>query len=135
LECEIEAFVETNGAVSIAPFKLLAHMVMDIKCPSSGMHEKMDWSNVAMIGPRDDVKFVIADEEDYEYAMRVISERRLMERTANVFLSPVWRIHELADGGVEFFQQLSQWMIRDRCPAKLSLQQHKVIWGPVKRGV
>jgi len=128
LENEIITYVETNGSIDIRPFKLLAHIVMDVKTPSSGMHEKMNWDNMAYLGPTDEVKFVVANEDDYLYAREIITKYNLL-LTSNVFISPVW----LEDR--KFSQDLSNWMIRDRSAARLMLQQHKCIWGPKRRGV
>jgi len=128
LENEIIAFVETNGSVDIRPFVPLAHIVLDIKCPSSGMSDKMFWDNVQYIGFDDEIKFVVSSREDYEYAKGRIEEHQLTKRTQNIFMSPAW-------GDKSFFQELSSWMVVDRSPAKLSIQQHKVIWGPKERGV
>lgn len=126
---EIVVYIETNGSVNIWPCKMLGHIVMDIKTPSSGMHEKMHWDNLTYLGPTDEVKFVVSDQEDYSYARQVIMERGLSNITSNIFISPAW------SGDVKFYQNLSQWMIRDRSEARLMLQQHKVIWGATRRGV
>jgi 7-carboxy-7-deazaguanine synthase len=91
----------------------------------------MDWKNVEAFGPSDEIKFVVADEADYCYAKKIIKEKRLLERTPKVYLSPCWP----ADNDMTFVRQLCNWMIRDRMQAKLSLQQHKVIYGPTLRGV
>lgn len=129
MENEITTYVETNGSVNIWPFKMLAHIVMDIKTPSSGMHEKMYWDNLNYLGPTDEVKFVVANREDYIYMQQVIKERNLFDTTSNIFVSPAWSEEP------KFFQDLSQWMIQDRSKVRLMLQQHKVIWGTTKRGV
>lgn len=129
LEHHMVTYVETNGSVDIWPFKVLARMVMDIKTPSSGMHEKMHWDNLNYIGPNDEVKFVVADEADYLYAMRIITEHGLLNTTPNIFISPAW------SEDPKFVQLLSQWMVRDVCGARLMLQQHKYIWGPDTRSV
>jgi len=129
LAARITTYIETNGSVSIWPFKLLGHIVMDIKTPSSGMHEKMLWNNLNYLGPTDEIKFVVADADDYEYTRQVIKERPLFDITQNIFISPTW------SESTEFFQELSRWMIRDRSGARLMLQQHKCIWGPEKRSV
>lgn len=129
LEHEIVTYVETNGSIDIRPFKLLAHMVMDVKTPSSGMHDKMYWDNMTYIGPTDEVKFVVADEADYNYAKEIITKYNLALITPNIFISPVW------SEDPKLSQNLSNWMIRDRSPARLMLQLHKCIWGATERGV
>lgn len=128
-ENEISAFVETNGSIDIRPFIPLAHMVLDIKCPSSGMSDKMFWDNIQYIGFDDEIKFVISNAEDYEFAKGIIEKQQLIKRTQHIFMSPAWSDDK------SFFQELSNWLVVDRSPAKLSIQQHKVIWGPKERGV
>lgn len=125
----IKVFVETNGSIDILPFKLLSSIVMDIKCPSSGMADRLFVDNLQNIGPFDEVKFVVGDRIDYEYAKEITEKHELFKKTSNVYISPVWT------DGTEFFQQLSNWLIEDRSTMKLMIQQHKVIWGSVKRGV
>lgn len=129
LENQITVYVETNGSIDVRPFKLLAHLVMDIKTPSSGMHDKMNWDNVSYIGSTDEIKFVVSDEEDYSYVQQVVEKYKLLDVTPNIFISPAWSDDR------KFFQDLSQWMIRDKSEACLMLQQHKCIWGPTRRGV
>lgn len=129
LDQQIVTYVETNGSINIWPFKVLSRIVMDIKTPSSGMHEKMYWDNLNYLGPNDEIKFVVADERDYKYTTTLIAERRLLNITPNVFISPAWS----EDKG--FVQALSQWMVRDVSGARLMLQQHKYIWGPSTRSV
>jgi 7-carboxy-7-deazaguanine synthase len=131
LENQIVTYVETNGAMDIRPFKLLAHIVMDIKTPSSGMHGRMNWNNIFYMGVTDEVKFVVSDEEDYNYAKQVMSKYKLDQITPNIFMSPVWG----SDSDMSFVQALSNWMIQDKSEARLMLQQHKCIWGPKRRGV
>jgi len=132
LENEIPVVVETNGSIDIRPFCPLAHIVLDIKTPSSGMSDKMFWDNIQYIGFGDEVKFVVADREDYEYSKRVVEEHQLAKRTHNIFISPVWPVDT---GDMTFVRNLSDWMVADRSPVRLSLQQHKQIWGPRERGV
>ncbi len=129
LEHKIITYVETNGSINIWPFKVLSRIVMDIKTPSSTMHEQMYWDNLKYLGVNDEIKFVVADENDYNYATTLMTERRLLDITPNVFISPAWSEDK------EFVQILSQWMIRDISGARLMLQQHKYIWGPSTRSV
>ena len=130
LHHNIKVFVETNGTVDIAPFKLLATMVMDVKCPSSGMHDKLLVSNFEYIGPFDELKFVIGDYNDYEYTKHIVDTYNLFNKTTSIYVSPIW-----GDNFTEFVQQLSDWLVKDRSHLKLMIQQHKVIWGAIKRGV
>ena len=129
VENGIEVYVETNGAVDIRPCKMLSNIVMDIKTPSSGMHEKMLWSNLDYIGSNDEIKFVVATKEDYDYAKSIMTKYRLSKKTPNIYFSPVWGEDST------FMQMLSKWLVVDNLPARLGIQQHKVVWGPTRRGV
>jgi 7-carboxy-7-deazaguanine synthase len=129
MELGITVYVETSGAVDIRPAKMLAHVVMDVKCPSTEMHENMYYRNFSLIGYTDEIKFVVANREDYEYTKKVIEEQELVLKTPNIYISPSWSEDRT------FFQELSNWMIEDKSVAKLMLQQHKCIWPAVKRGV
>jgi 7-carboxy-7-deazaguanine synthase len=129
LEYNIDVYVETNGSVDVRGVKLLAHIVLDVKTPSSGMHEHMYWRNLGVIGNQDEVKFVLSDRADYEYAKKIIEEYRLPNKTPYIFFSPVWK------DDMSFVKELAGWMINDKVVARLMLQQHKVIYGKDIRSV
>lgn len=120
----LEVLVETSGSIDIAPVDRRAKIILDIKCPASGEAEKNRWENLDELRPHDEIKFVIAGRDDYDWARRVIDERGLAGRT--ILFSPVWGELEL--------QPLAEWMIEDRVPARLQTQLHKHIWGE-RRGV
>lgn len=126
-ENEIKGYVETNGATDIRYAASLATIVMDIKCPSSGMHDRTLWDNLRYLKIDDEIKFVVADWDDYEYTIRVMEEHDLEGR--NVFISPAWTEDR------QYFRDLADRMVADRSSARLSIQQHKEIWGATKRGV
>ncbi len=94
---------------------------------AGGESDKNDWSNLDRLAPHDEVKFVIQDRADYDFARKVIATRDLAARAASVLLSPV---HGVLDP-----KTLSEWMLADRLPARLQLQLHKYIWSPSTRGV
>lgn len=119
--------VETGGHRSIASVPEGVIRIMDVKCPGSGESEKNDWSNLARLKPADEVKFVIADRADYEYAREIVQREKLAERVAAVLFSPVHG--ELAA------KQLAEWVIADRLDVRVQLQMHKYIWSPETRGV
>jgi 7-carboxy-7-deazaguanine synthase len=102
-------------------------IVLDVKCPGSGEAARMDWSNLDRLRPHDEVKFVVNDRADYEYARDVIARHDLARRAAAVHLSPV---HGVLDPRV-----LSEWVLADRLPVRVQLQLHKYIWDPNTRGV
>lgn len=118
--------VETSGALDIAVVDERAHLIMDVKCPGSGMSERMHWRNLDILPPGAQVKFVLADRADYEFARRVIDAHGLDHR-ARPLLSVVHG--RLAPAKVV------EWMLADRLPARFQLQLHKFIWPPEARGV
>lgn len=121
-------FVETNGSIDIRPFVPFAHLVMDIKTPSSGMNKAMRLDNIKLLDNSDEIKFVVADREDYDFAKNVVAKFYAFSNTEYIYISPAW-------GDIGFIQDLSRWMIDDKSRMLLSLQQHKIIWPPEKRGV
>lgn len=122
-----EVLVETGGHLPIDRLPAGVHAIMDVKCPGSGEAAKMHWPNLDVITRDHEVKFVIADRADYEYARKVISTHDLGARAGAVLLSPVY--------GVQRADDLVTWMLEDRLPARLQLQAHKYIWPPETRGV
>jgi 7-carboxy-7-deazaguanine synthase len=118
--------LETGGHRSIARVPAPVLKIVDVKCPASGESGKNDWSNLERLRSHDEVKFVIQDRGDYEFACDVIARHQLAGRAA-ILLSPV---HGVLDP-----RTLSEWMLADRLPARLQLQLHKLIWDPGTRGV
>ena len=119
--------VETGGHRSIAGVPAGVIRVMDIKCPGSGEAGRNDWSNLALLTRHDQVKFVIADRVDYEFARDVVIRERLAERCGAVLFSPVHgELHP---------RQLAEWVLADRLPVRVQVQLHKYIWDPQTRGV
>jgi 7-carboxy-7-deazaguanine synthase len=118
--------IETSGAHALDGLPPEVVRIVDVKTPGSGESHRVRWETLADLRPRDAVKFVLADEADYRWAADVIRSRRLADRT-EVLLSPVHG--QLAPEAVV------GWMLRDRLPARLSLQIHKYIWAPDARGV
>jgi len=119
--------LETGGHRSLARVPREVVKVMDVKCPGSGQAHRTDWTNLPLLGPRDEVKFVIADRPDYDFAKGVVRERELDRRCGAVLFSPVHGVLDPRD--------LSAWVLADRLPVRIQLQVHKIIWGPQARGV
>ncbi len=119
--------LETGGHRSTARVPGEVVTILDVKCPGSGESERNDWSNLGRLRPQDEVKFVIADRADYDYAREVIERHGLVSRAAAIHLSPV-------HGGLSS-RTLSEWVLADRLPARVQLQIHKFIWEPGTRGV
>jgi 7-carboxy-7-deazaguanine synthase len=127
LESGKTVLIETGGHRSIAAVPSGVIRIMDIKCPGSGESAKNDWSNLSHLNGQDEVKFVIADRADYEFARDVVAREGLLDRVKAVLFSPV---HGELDP-----RQLSEWVIADRLPVRVQLQLHKYIWSPQTRGV
>jgi 7-carboxy-7-deazaguanine synthase len=119
--------LETGGHRPIARVPHDVVKIVDVKCPGSGEADRNDWDNLDRLARHDEVKFVIKDRADYEYARAVITRHDLPRRAAAILLSPV---HGALDP-----KTLSEWMLEDRVPARLQLQLHKYIWTPDTRGV
>jgi 7-carboxy-7-deazaguanine synthase len=119
--------LETGGHRSIARVPAGVLKIVDVKCPGSGEADKTDWSNLRALAPHDEVKFVIKDRADYDFAREVIARHGLGGRAAAVLMSPV---HGVLDP-----RTLSEWILEDRLPVRLQVQLHKFIWTPTTRGV
>ena len=119
--------LETGGHRSTACVPDAVITILDIKCPGSGESDKTDWANVERLRPHDEVKFVVNDRRDYEYARDVIARHELVRRTAAIHLSPVH--------GVMNARALAEWVLADDLPVRVQLQLHKYIWDPATRGV
>src|SRR6476646_3345366 len=119
--------LETGGHRSTARVPTTVITILDIKCPGSGESDKTDWANVEGLRTHDEVKFVIKDRRDYEYARDVIARHELVRRAAAIHLSPV---HGVMDA-----RSLAEWVLADNLPVRVQLQLHKYIWDPATRGV
>jgi 7-carboxy-7-deazaguanine synthase len=119
--------LETGGHRPTTRVPASVLKIVDVKCPASGESSRNDWSNLERLQPHDEVKFVIQDRADYDFACDVIARYDLPSKVAAVLMSPV---HGVLDP-----KSLSEWMLSDRLPARLQLQLHKYIWSPTTRGV
>lgn len=119
--------LETGGHRSIARVPAAVVKIVDVKCPGSGESHRNCWENLERIGRDDEVKFVIKDRADYEYARDVMQRYDLASRAGAVLFSPV---HGVLDP-----KRLAEWVLGDRLPVRLQLQLHKFIWSPETRGV
>jgi 7-carboxy-7-deazaguanine synthase len=122
-----EVLLETGGHVPVDQVPRAVRKIVDVKCPGSGEAGRMHWQNLSRLEPHDEVKFVIADRSDYEYARDVAARHDLAERVAAVLFSPVH--------GVLAPAELARWILDDALPVRLQLQAHKYIWSPDARGV
>ena len=119
--------LETGGHRSIEGVPPGVIRIVDIKCPGSGESEKVDWANLGRLTSTDQVKFVIRDRPDYEFAREVVTREHLGSRAGAVLFSPVHGIMNPRD--------LAEWILADRLAVRLQLQAHKYIWSPDARGV
>ena len=119
--------LETGGHRSTSRVPVDVVTILDVKCPGSGESHRNCWENLAKLRAHDEVKFVVKDRADYEYARNVIEERALPGRVAAIHFSPV---HGVLDP-----KTLSEWVLSDRLPVRVQLQLHKYIWSPDTRGV
>lgn len=115
-----EVSLETGGAISVAGVDPRVVKVLDLKTPASGEMERNDYDNIALLEQRDQVKFVICDRRDYEWARFKIDEYRLCERVSDVLFSPS---HGQLEG-----RDLAQWILEDRLQVRMQLQMHKLLW-------
>jgi len=126
LDAGLQVLLETSGACDIGPVPAGVHIIMDLKAPASGMSPRMRWDNLQQLPASGEIKIVLADRGDYDWALARMAEHRLSERWP-VLLSPIADRLPPAD--------LAAWMVEDRVDARLQLQLHKSIWSPDARGV
>jgi len=130
--------VETSGACDISACDPRVIRIMDIKTPGSGEVDRTDWANLERLTPRDEVKFVITDRADYEWARGVVARHHLTERVAAALFSPVFEQPAGAEiGGARGLpmRDLAAWILADGLRVRLQPQLHKFIWDPLTRGV
>jgi 7-carboxy-7-deazaguanine synthase len=126
LRAGLAVMIETNGSLPIAGIDSRVRRVVDIKCPGSGMSSHNLWANLEILTPRDEVKFIISDQDDFTWALEVTNRYRLTDRVP-VLISPVFGALPLAE--------VAAWIVTSGRPLRLNLQMHKYIWGPEVRGV
>jgi 7-carboxy-7-deazaguanine synthase len=132
LEAGYTVLVETSGAFDVSGLDTRVHKIMDLKCPGSGEEHRNLWANLDHLTERDEVKFVVKDRADYEWARDAIRHRglgtRVQEGTLRALLvSPVW-------GQIDL-ESLAGWALEDGLPVRFQVQLHKLIWGPDRIGV
>jgi 7-carboxy-7-deazaguanine synthase len=122
-----EVLLETGGHMPIDDVPDEVVTVIDVKCPASGEADRMYWPNLDQVSKRDEVKFVVQDRIDFDYACAVIQSHQLADRVGALLVSPVFGVLPPAT--------LAQWVLDARLPLRLQLQTHKYIWDPATRGV
>jgi 7-carboxy-7-deazaguanine synthase len=123
-----EVLIETGGYVSTELVDARAKIILDVKCPASGEAERNHWPNLERLrSQQDEVKFVVADRVDWDFAQGIIEKYRLEERAKAVLISPAW-------GQIDL-QELADWIVQSGLEVRMQLQLHKYIWGPDVNGV
>jgi 7-carboxy-7-deazaguanine synthase len=126
--------IETSGEriVGVLPREVIK--IVDVKCPDSGEPDTFDMANLDAVGPKDEIKFVIASRRDYDFALDFTRRHRLAERVHQVLFSPVFADPEGRWPGLNA-RDLAEWILADGLPVRLGLQLHKFIWDPAMKGV
>jgi 7-carboxy-7-deazaguanine synthase len=119
--------VETSGEADVSRVDPRVHKIMDLKAPGSGESHRNRFSNLEHIRAADEIKFVLASREDYEWARSVVRERALASRTPNILMSTVF--------GKLAARDVVAWVLEDAMPVRVQLQMHKYIWSPDSQGV
>ncbi len=139
LDLGYQLMIETSGERPLADVPSAVHKIVDVKCPGSGMAHTFRFENLDALTPNDEVKFVLLDRADYEFARDFIHTHDLARRCGQILLSPAFHKaagdQRTADNMALDPRLLVDWMLADGLPARLSLQIHKFIWEPRKKGV
>ncbi len=139
LDADYQVLLETSGERPLARVPKQVVKIVDVKCPHSGEPDTFDIENLKALQRHDELKFVLTDRTDYEFARDFIAEHQLAARVHAILFSPAFRkeasgardaSHCLLDP-----EQLAEWILADNVPARLSLQLHKFIWDPAAKGV
>ena len=131
-----EISLETAGALSVKDVPVAVSKVMDLKTPSSGEADKNLWDNIDYLTPHDQIKIVIMNREDYDWAKAKIAEYELDKKVSVVWLSPMFNVAAEAEASdvaaPTLAADLAEWMLADNLPVRLQLQLHKIIWADAK---
>jgi 7-carboxy-7-deazaguanine synthase len=139
LDADYKVLLETSGERPLTRVPKLVVKIVDVKCPHSGEADTFDIENIGALKPHDELKFVLSDRADYEFARDFVREHSLADRVNALLFSPAFRkeaqgardtSHCLLDP-----EELARWILADDVPARLSLQIHKLIWDPAAKGV
>ena len=127
LEDQFRVLIETSGERFIGALPPPVIRVVDVKCPGSGMGNTFRMENLDALLPHDQLKFVLANRQDYEWAREFLAQHRLDEKVEAVLFSPAF--------GELDPRSLAEWILADGLPVRLGLQLHKFVWDPATQGV
>ncbi len=127
IDSDYEVAVETNGSIDISRYNSKLIKIIDIKCPSSSMSNKNLYSNIAMLSKQDEVKFVVSNYEDYQFAKECIDNYNILNYVNEIIISPVY--------GTIDYKILAAYILSDSLKVRLQIQLHKLIWGENSKGV
>ena len=139
LDADYQVLLETNGERPLAHVPKQVVKIVDVKCPHSGEANTFAVENLKTLQPHDELKFVLTDRADYEFARDFVLTQELAERVNAILFSPAFK--KTASGARDIShclldpKELAEWILADNVPARLSLQIHKLIWDPAARGV
>jgi 7-carboxy-7-deazaguanine synthase len=137
-DADLTVLIETSGACDISTCDPRAIRIVDLKTPGSGEADRNDWRNIEHLTERDEVKFVLTDRADYEWAREVIGRNELTRRCRAVLLSPVFEQapgDEIEGAAGLAPRELAEWILQDGLDVRFQMQLHKFIWDPQTRGV
>jgi len=117
--------LETNGTVSLKNIHPSVIKIMDVKCPSSGVSVKTDWNNLSYLAPSDQLKFVVSNKNDFDWAVNEIKEKKL-DNLCPILFSPNYNQIKNED--------LAEWILQENINVRFQLQLHKYIWGEARKG-
>jgi len=126
IECGFKVLIETSGSEPIEALPREVHIVMDIKCPGSGMESKNRLANLNFLKDSDDLKFVVSSKDDFDWSLNFVRKHSLIGKV-NLLVSPAWGLVDPKD--------LVDWILGSEVPFRLNLQIHKYVWGPRVKGV
>lgn len=134
-----KVLLETSGERALERVPASVIKIVDVKCPHSGEPDTFAIENLEALRPHDEMKFVLSNRADYEFARNFVGQHRLGNRVHAILFSPAFRKDASGERDLSHClldpEELAQWILADEVPARLSLQIHKLIWDPAAKGV
>ena len=127
-EADFDVSLETSGALDVSRVDPRVSKVLDLKTPTSGEEHRNLISNLDHLTPRDQIKFVICNREDYEWSKQQVEQYALAQKVSTVWFSPAFAVEKGAARLPQLARDLAQWILEDRLPVRFQLQLHKLLW-------